>query len=93
MTTLAVDCMGGDHGAAVILPACRSFLDRHAQARLVLVGQPEDKATAFAFLYNAINFITMNILGVIGLRGIGSTWQNDVSMARSFRRKEVSGDQ
>lgn len=62
-------------------------------ATMVLVGQPEDKATAFAFLYHAINFITMNILGVIGLRGIGSTWQNVVSMARSFRRKEVSGDQ
>jgi len=41
MTTIAVDCMGGDHGASVILPACRGFLDRHAQARLVLVGRPE----------------------------------------------------
>lgn len=59
---------------------------------MVLVGQPEDKATAFAFLYHAINFMTMNILGLIGLRGIGSTWQNVVQMARSFRRKEVSSE-
>ena len=35
---LAVDCMGGDHGDRVTLPACRSFLDRHADAELILVG-------------------------------------------------------
>ncbi len=38
MTTIAVDCMGGDHGISVTLPACRRFLERHPQARLVLVG-------------------------------------------------------
>ncbi|MCB2029500.1 MAG: phosphate acyltransferase, partial [Rhodoferax sp.] len=41
MTTIAVDCMGGDHGASVTLPACRRFLDQHPQARLVLVGLPD----------------------------------------------------
>ena len=35
---IAVDCMGGDHGAPVLLPACRSFLDKHPDAHLVLVG-------------------------------------------------------
>ncbi|RYF76125.1 MAG: phosphate acyltransferase PlsX [Comamonadaceae bacterium] len=39
MITLAVDCMGGDHGPRVTLPACRAFLDRHSDASLVLVGQ------------------------------------------------------
>jgi phosphate acyltransferase len=38
---LAVDCMGGDHGPRTTLPACRQFLDRHPQAELLLVGQPE----------------------------------------------------
>jgi len=38
MITIAVDCMGGDHGPHVTLPACRSFLDRHADAQLLLVG-------------------------------------------------------
>ena len=38
MTTIAVDCMGGDHGVSVTLPACRDFLDRHIDAHLVLVG-------------------------------------------------------
>jgi len=35
---IAVDCMGGDHGPAVTLPACRAFVDRHPEAELVLVG-------------------------------------------------------
>jgi phosphate acyltransferase len=35
---IAVDCMGGDHGPAITLPACRAFLDKHPQAELVLVG-------------------------------------------------------
>ncbi len=38
---LAVDAMGGDLGPAVTLPACRQFLERHADARLLLVGQPQ----------------------------------------------------
>jgi len=33
--------MGGDHGPRVTLPACTRFLERHAEARLVLVGLPE----------------------------------------------------
>lgn len=41
MITLAVDCMGGDHGPNVTLPACRQFLDRHPDANLLLVGLPE----------------------------------------------------
>ena len=35
---IAVDCMGGDHGPTVTLPACRAFLDSHPDAELVLVG-------------------------------------------------------
>ncbi len=38
---LAVDCMGGDHGPSVTLPACRAFLDKHPGAELILVGKPE----------------------------------------------------
>lgn len=39
--TIAVDCMGGDHGPSVTLPACRAFLDSHPHAQLILVGLPE----------------------------------------------------
>ncbi|MEY8878417.1 MAG: phosphate acyltransferase, partial [Leptothrix sp. (in: b-proteobacteria)] len=38
--------MGGDHGPAVTLPACRSFLDHHPNAELLLVGRPEAIAPA-----------------------------------------------
>ena len=38
MITLAVDCMGGDHGPRVTLAACRQFLDNHPDAHLLLVG-------------------------------------------------------
>ena len=41
MITLAVDCMGGDHGPRVTLAACRRFLDQHPQAQLLLVGLGE----------------------------------------------------
>jgi glycerol-3-phosphate acyltransferase PlsX len=41
MTTLAVDCMGGDHGPRVTLVACRRFLDTHPDAKLLLVGLPD----------------------------------------------------
>jgi glycerol-3-phosphate acyltransferase PlsX len=41
VVTVAVDCMGGDHGPRVTLAACRQFLDQHPRAHLVLVGLPE----------------------------------------------------
>jgi glycerol-3-phosphate acyltransferase PlsX len=43
---IAVDCMGGDHGPAVTLPACRAFLDKHPAAELVLVGTEAALAAA-----------------------------------------------
>ena len=45
-TCLAVDCMGGDHGPASTMPACRAFLDHHPDASLVLVGDDEVLAQA-----------------------------------------------
>lgn len=41
MITVAVDCMGGDHGPSVTLPACERFLAQHPEARLLLVGLPD----------------------------------------------------
>jgi phosphate acyltransferase len=38
---VAVDCMGGDHGLAITLPACRAFLQTHPQASLLLVGNAQ----------------------------------------------------
>jgi len=43
---IAVDCMGGDHGPSVTLPACQAFLAAHPEAELVLVGQAAALAPA-----------------------------------------------
>ena len=37
--TIAVDCMGGDHGPSVTVPAALAFLRAYPAARVVLVGQ------------------------------------------------------
>ncbi len=39
--TLAVDCMGGDHGLETTLPACVRFLRKRPQVRVLLVGLPD----------------------------------------------------
>ena len=38
---LAIDCMGGDHGVSVTVPAAISFLSSHDDAEVVLVGLPD----------------------------------------------------
>ncbi|NMG64201.1 phosphate acyltransferase PlsX [Azoarcus indigens] len=39
--TVAIDCMGGDHGPVVTVPAALAFLRSHPDARAVLVGREE----------------------------------------------------
>ena len=41
MIRIAIDAMGGDFGPVVTVPASLAFLDRHNQACLTLIGQPE----------------------------------------------------
>jgi len=38
--SLAIDCMGGDHGPSVTVPAACAFLARDAVAHVILVGDP-----------------------------------------------------
>ena len=40
-TRIAIDCMGGDHGPSVTVPAALRFLSEHPAANLILVGQEE----------------------------------------------------
>jgi glycerol-3-phosphate acyltransferase PlsX len=37
--TIAIDCMGGDHGPSVTVPAALDFLTSHPGANVILVGQ------------------------------------------------------
>ena len=39
--TIAIDCMGGDHGPVVTVPAALEFLRSHPQASAILVGREE----------------------------------------------------
>uniref|UniRef100_UPI004048AAA8 phosphate acyltransferase PlsX n=1 Tax=Polynucleobacter sp. TaxID=2029855 RepID=UPI004048AAA8 len=39
--TLAIDVMGGDHGVQVTIPAVCDFLEKHADVKITLVGNPE----------------------------------------------------
>lgn len=42
MATVAVDCMGGDHGVSVTLPALGNFLRRDPAVKVIAVGRDED---------------------------------------------------
>ncbi len=56
--------MGGDHGPAVTLPACKAFLEAHPQLELILVGQSQALAIAKAWprctLVTATEVVTMD---------------------------------
>ena len=71
MITLAVDCMGGDHGPRVTLAACRTFLEQHPDARLLLVGLPhalEGFVHERATLVPASEVVTMDDAVEVALR-------------------------
>jgi glycerol-3-phosphate acyltransferase PlsX len=38
---ISIDCMGGDHGPSVTIPAAISFLKKEPEAELILVGREE----------------------------------------------------
>ncbi len=69
---LAVDCMGGDLGPSVTLPACAGFLQRHPDVELVLVGTPEALAPAAGWarctLVHATEVVTMDDSVEVALR-------------------------
>jgi len=45
---VAIDCMGGDHGLSVTIPAAISFARQQADARLLLVGRQAEIDAALA---------------------------------------------
>jgi len=67
-----VDVMGGDHGPAVTLPACKAFLASHPQAELILVGTAEALRPAAAWarttLVEATEVVTMDDPVEVALR-------------------------
>lgn len=69
---IAVDCMGGDHGPSVTLPACQAFLAKHPDAELLLVGLPQALAPAKGWarcrIVEASEVVTMDDPVEIALR-------------------------
>lgn len=89
---LAVDCMGGDHGPSVTLPACRAFLDKHPEAELLLVGLPEALASAKdwprATIVPATEVVTMDDPVEVALRR-----KKDSSMRVAINQVKAAADQ
>lgn len=48
--TVAIDCMGGDHGPHVTVPAALDFLRRHPETDIVLVGLADAISTELRIL-------------------------------------------
>ena len=69
---IAVDCMGGDHGPAVTLPACLAFLDKHPNAELLLVGRADALRSAASLprsrIVHASEVVTMDDAVEVALR-------------------------
>ena len=84
--------MGGDHGAPVTLPACRAFLEKHAQAELLLVGTREALAGAAGWPRTrcivASEVVTMGDPIEVALRR-----KKDSSMRVALAQLQVAGEQ
>ncbi len=54
-----------------------------------ILGQPAAESASFAFIYHALNFLTIIVLGVIGIWRTGDTFGAIIKSTRDFmRRKE-----
>ncbi len=58
---ISIDCMGGDHGLPVTIPAAISFVNREPDAELILVGL-EDRIRAELQKHKALNHPRLSIL-------------------------------
>jgi len=89
---IVVDCMGGDHGPTITLPAARAFLDKHADAELILVGLADAIEPARAWprttLVACTEVVTMEDPVEVALRR-----KKDSSMRVAISQLKASNDQ
>lgn len=81
--TVAIDCMGGDHGPRVTVPAAINFLSAHPDARAILVGLENEVA-------EALKQARGDIRDRITLRHATEVVQMDESPAAALRSKKDS---
>ncbi|MBK7673566.1 MAG: phosphate acyltransferase PlsX [Candidatus Accumulibacter sp.] len=74
--TVAIDCMGGDHGPSVTVPAALGFVRDHADVRVILVGLTErirpllgDAAVGRVAVRHATEVVTMDESPALAIRG------------------------
>jgi glycerol-3-phosphate acyltransferase PlsX len=88
---IVVDCMGGDHGPSITMPAAKAFLDKHADAEVVLVGLAEAIEPARQWprttLVPCTEVVTMEDPVEIALRR-----KKDSSMRVAISQLKASGD-
>ncbi|MFN3618137.1 MAG: phosphate acyltransferase PlsX [Aquabacterium sp.] len=88
---ISVDCMGGDHGPSITLPAAKAFLDKHPDAELLLVGLPEALAAAREWprcrIVPASEVVTMDDPVEVALRR-----KKDSSMRVAISQVKASAD-
>jgi uncharacterized protein (TIRG00374 family) len=62
-------------------------------ALVQILNQPQAASASFAFLYHALNFAVVIVLGLIGIYSIGGTLGNVVTMAQGLfnRNRESAG--
>jgi glycerol-3-phosphate acyltransferase PlsX len=59
---ISIDCMGGDHGPAVTIPAAVSFVNHEPEAELILVGL-EDSIQAELKRHKSLNHPRLSVVG------------------------------
>jgi glycerol-3-phosphate acyltransferase PlsX len=88
---IAVDCMGGDHGPAVTLPACRAFLDKHPGAELVLVGTAQALASPAAALPRTRHVVATEVVTMDDAVEVALRKKRDSSMRVAIAQLKARG--
>jgi glycerol-3-phosphate acyltransferase PlsX len=80
---ISIDCMGGDHGPSVTIPAALSFVNREPDAELILVGV-EDTIRSELIKHKAANHPRLSIINATEVVTM------DDSLEVALRRKKDS---
>lgn len=81
--TLAIDCMGGDHGPAVIVPAVLEFLARDRTCTAILIGREEA-------LQSHLSRVDASLSGRWSIRHASEVVGMDEAVATALRNKKDS---
>src|SRR6185369_8510477 len=87
---VAVDCMGGDFGPPVTVPAAMNFLAANADARVILVGLEQDIRAELDRLRTKVDRLGAEASERITVRHAAEVVKMDESPAVALRSKKGS---